>query len=426
MKIDVKQLLLLLLTFSTASSSAQRMSLDECISYALKNHPAIKNAKSTVEIRKEEYEITRKEALPSVSGSVSQGGSLGRNIDPFSNSFITNAINFNSASLNSSFTIFNGFRQRYEQATKELLIRGAAYDALALEWNTKQSVIESYYAYLLSLEAIKLKKQQLKDIETQLSGLSELVKEGQLPRTTYDEQLVQLFSEESNMLQLQNGVKNSLLNLSTVMFWNKTDSLKIDTTLTNNSTNFSRLNLQRQPNFLKAINDISISRYNGELNLIRFKPTISFNANIGTAYSSAAPDEFTFFRQLNTNFGQFAGLSLAVPIYNKGQRKHVVITNRLANIIAERNKDVALFELEQQTKSIDNDLNLANARIQQLRKQIEVSEKVYSAAYGKYKEGIINTLELSQRQTSSYQTVLSLKVEEINKSLLVKVLELYN
>lgn len=161
----------------TLNSSAQRMSLDECITYAVKNHPAIKNAKSTIEIRKEEFIISRKEALPSVSASVSQGGSLGRNIDPFSNSIITNAINFNSASLNSSVTIFNGFRQRYEQASKELLIRGATYDELALEWNTKQSVIESYYAYLLSLEAIKLKKQQIQDIETQLSGLSELVKE---------------------------------------------------------------------------------------------------------------------------------------------------------------------------------------------------------------------------------------------------------
>lgn len=421
----MKQLLLLILTFSTAISSAQRMSLEECITYALKNHPAIKNAKSTVEIRKEEYEIARKDALPSVSGSISQGGSLGRNIDPFSNNVVTNAINFNAASLNSSFVIFNGFRQRYEQASKELMVKGVTYDASVLEWSTKRNITESYYAYLLSLEAIKLKEQQIKDIKTQLSGLAELVKEGQLPRTTYDEQLVQLFSEESNMLQLQNDVKNSLLNLSTVMFWNKTDSLTIDTTLTRNEVNFSPLNLQRQPSFLKAINDISVSRYAGELNLIRFKPMISFNANVGTAYSSAAPDEFTFFRQLNTNFGQYAGVSVSIPVYNKGQKKHVLTNNRLANIIAERNREAAVFELEQQVKQLSNDVALAESRIDQLRKQIEISKRVYEAAYGKYKEGIINTLELSQRQINFYQTVMSLKVEEINKSLLVKILELY-
>jgi len=89
------------------------MGLDECIAFALKKHPTIQNTKSTIEIRKEEYQIARKEALPNISGSLSQGGSLGRNIDPFSNSFVTNAINFNSASLSNSFTIFNGFRQRY-------------------------------------------------------------------------------------------------------------------------------------------------------------------------------------------------------------------------------------------------------------------------------------------------------------------------
>jgi outer membrane protein TolC len=97
----------------------------------------------------------------------------------------------------------------------------------------------------------------------------------------------------------------------------------------------------------------------------------------------------------------------------------------LSNIIAERNKDLALFELEQQTKRTVNDLQLADNRIVQLNKQIEISKMVYDAASEKYREGIINTLELSQRQTSFYQTILSVKVEEINKSLLLRILELY-
>lgn len=401
------------------------MSLDECIAFALKNHPTIKNSKSTIEIRKEEYQIARKEALPNVSGSLSQGGSLGRNIDPFSNNFVTNAINFNSASLSSSFIIFNGFRQRFERATRELATKGALYDSNILEWNTKREVTESFYAYILSLEAVKLKRQQLLDIEKQLTGLSELVKEGQLPRTTYDEQLVQQLIEDSNLLQLQNDRGNSLLNLASFMYWNKADSLRIDTTLIKREYDTNRLNLQRQPVFLKAINDISINRYNNELNLIRFKPTLALNTSVGTAYSSAAPDEFTFFRQLNTNFNQYAGVSLSVPIYNKGQRVNVITINRLSNIIAEQNKDLALFELEQQTRRTLNDLQLADKRITQLKKQIEISKRVYDAATEKYKEGIINTLELSQRQTSFYQTVLSLKVEEINQGLLLKIIELY-
>lgn len=299
------------------------------------------------------------------------------------------------------------------------------YDNQILEWNAKRDVIESFYSYVLGLEAIELKRQQLTDINTQLSGLSELVKEGQLPRTAYDEQLVQQLLEEGNFLQLRNDVSNNLLNLATTIYWDKADSLRIDTTLNKIGYNTNRLNFQRQPIFLKAINDVSISRYNGELNLIRFKPTLAFNANIGTAYSSAAPDEFTFFRQLNTNFSQYAGVSLSVPIYNKGQRKNVATVNRLSNIIAERNKDLALFELEQQTKRTVNDLQLADNRIVQLNKQIKISKMVYDAASEKYKEGIINTLELSQRQTSFYQTILSLKVEEINRSLLLRILELY-
>ncbi len=199
--------------------------------------------------------------------------------------------NFNSASLSSSFVIFNGFRQRYERATKELETKGALYDKLILEWNTKREIIQSFYTYILGMEAVKLKKQQLGDIETQLTGISALVNAGQLPKTSHDEQLVQQLIEESNLLQLQNDVRNNLLNLATAIYWEKTDALEIDTTQHKNVTATNRLNLQRQPVFLKAVNDISISRYNYELGLIRFKPTIAFNANIGTAYSSAAPDE---------------------------------------------------------------------------------------------------------------------------------------
>ncbi len=133
----------------------------------------------------------------------------------------------------------------------------------------------------------------------------------------------------------------------------------------------------------------------------------------------------TFFRQLNTNLGQYAGVSLSVPIYNKGQKINVQSGNQLLTIIAEQTKDLARFELEQQTKQLSNDLQLAENRIVQLKKQIEVSKRVYDAASEKYKEGIINTLELSQRQTNFYQTMLSLKVEKINMSLLLRILELY-
>lgn len=421
----MKLLIVLFLIASPLISSAQRLTLDECISYALKNHPSLKNTTSTVEIRKQEYEITRKEARPGLNGSLSQTGSLGRNIDPFSNNIVTNAINFNSVGISSSFNIFNGFRQRYEEAVKELAIKGATYERIIQEWNLKRDVTQSYYNHLLNIKATNLKKQQIKDIEVQLSGLSELIREGQLPQTTYDEQLVQKLQEESNLLQLQNNMRNGLIDLTTLMYWDKKDSLMVDTTFTDLQSYTGKANLQRHPVFLKSINEISTNRYSNKLNLIRFQPNVSFNVNLGTTYSSAAPDEFTFFRQLNTNFGQYAGLSVSLPLYNKGQKKHILTTNQLSDIILEQNKDLAMFELKQETRRLQNDLELVDDRIDQLKEQIEVSRRVYAATVEKYKEGIINTLELSQRQASFYQTVLSLKVEEINRTLLLSILNLY-
>ncbi|MFT6204393.1 MAG: hypothetical protein ACI9V1_003307 [Spirosomataceae bacterium] len=131
-------------------------------------------------------------------------------------------------------------------------------------------------------------------------------------------------------------------------FGKRTDSLKVDTTLYNSTINTSnRLSLQRQPSFLKAVNDVRISRYRGNLDLIRFKLIILFNTNVGTFCSSAAPEEFTFFKQLNTNFGQYANVSLILPIYDKGQHKNAITINRLTTIITERQKELVLFELEQ-------------------------------------------------------------------------------
>lgn len=409
--------------------NGQAFSLTECLQYAEKNHPAITNSKTNVAIEGERAEIIRKNALPTVTGSFSQGGSLGRNIDPFSNTIVTNGIGFNSVAISGSVPIYNGFRQRYERGLQELKLKDVRLEVENVILQREIEITRLYYGSLLQAKAIQLKEKQIRDIAVQSNRINGLIVEGQLPTTARDELSVQLINEQNALLQFNNEFKNGLLDLETAIFWQSPRQLQIDTTTNNlpliDAKKINQPSVQQNPTYLKSQNLIGISRYNGEITLTQFKPTVSASANIGTAYSTAAPAELTLFRQFNTNFRQFVGFSVNLPIYSKGQRRNYEKINALTTLNAEQSARLIAYEFEQVIDRLTNDLLLSQQQIRLLEDQVKVAKKVYDAANERYVSGLINFFELSQWQIKYFETELSVKTERLRQRLILDVLKLY-
>lgn len=107
----VGSLLILLILLSGLSIQAQDIwSLQKCIQHAKQNNLSVKQS----EIAIKQAQLTEAQAKasrwPSLNASSSYGYSFGRTIDPVTNDFSTQSIGFNSFSINTGVTLFNGGR----------------------------------------------------------------------------------------------------------------------------------------------------------------------------------------------------------------------------------------------------------------------------------------------------------------------------
>ena len=84
--------------------------LNECIAIAVKNNLELKSSVLSANTTKINFQQSKANLLPSLSGSYNIGVNSGRSINPFTNDFVNQELTFSNARLNLDVTIFNGFR----------------------------------------------------------------------------------------------------------------------------------------------------------------------------------------------------------------------------------------------------------------------------------------------------------------------------
>ncbi len=96
--------------FISATAQTQRLTLDDCIRYAQANSFAVQQRALQTQRDEAQLDQLRQSRWPTANGSYSQGLSLGRTIDPFSNNYVQQSINSGSLGANANWNVFNGFR----------------------------------------------------------------------------------------------------------------------------------------------------------------------------------------------------------------------------------------------------------------------------------------------------------------------------
>lgn len=78
---------------------SEKLSLKESIEIALRNNINLKRSHLQAETAELNFRRTRSEVLPNLNGRYNYGINNGRSIDPFTNDFIYQKLNFSNAAL---------------------------------------------------------------------------------------------------------------------------------------------------------------------------------------------------------------------------------------------------------------------------------------------------------------------------------------
>ncbi len=394
-------------------ASAQVMTMDECMAYAVEHSVSVGKQENVLDNAKMNYRQSVASLFPSVSAGVSASTNFGRSIDPETNSYTTVSTFGNSYSLSASMPLFAGLRYVNSiRAAKVARERGysdlqIARDKVAME------VMRAYSDVVYYKGAVKIAEEHLSASRKTLRQAQKLHELGRKSAA----EVAEVASQEANydylLAEQQNNLTMAWIALREVM------NLPQDTPL----------EVAEEDGIIIGCDDIPVQRIvenalagnaqvvsselavkESKLQYARAKgawfPTISLSAGINTNYYTNFDNKQaypSFSSQFKNNSGEYVGVSMSIPIFSNLSRSASVRSSRNALRNAE-------LELSAMRSSVESEVVQACSRMEgygklynQAVKKVEASQLAYDGIAAKFENGLVTAIELQSAATTLLQ-----------------------
>ncbi|WKL49791.1 TolC family protein [Flavobacterium pectinovorum] len=400
-----KIVLIIMILFHAGAILAQQektpkiWSLEDCITYAIKNNITVKQAELTQNSAEINYKQSKYERLPSVSANASQSMNNGRSIDPITSSYVSQLINSTSAGINASMTLFKGNYINNTIKQNDLLVKQNELFVSEAKNSVLLGVAQAYLQALYYKEGIEVAKNVIVSSQEQLKQMSTKYKAGSAAGIDEANLETQLKNDEVTLITAQNNYRLQLITLKQLLELDPNESFDIvPTKLT--ADQYLIPDLKTVYNYavsnLPEIKSASLQTSIKELELSKAKsgylPTLSLTAGLNSGYTNT--QNYGFLNQFDNNFYQSAGLSLSIPIFSKYQNKANVAN---AKIEIENSKLSAVSENKQLYLKIENAWQNANSSQSQIEAAAALknsSKLAYDMSIKKSELGALSSTDL--------------------------------
>ncbi len=425
---------LILLMFGLQVGAQEKWTLNDCISFGIKNNLNLHDADLTEQIAGQNLRKSKWNLLPGVSAGSDAGMNYGRSIDPNTNGIVNTSFFNNSYYLGASVDLFNGFRFQnqisYQKFRKEAAgsNRENTTDDLAFQ------VMNAFYSVIYQQELLKIANEQKAISEMNVKKTEILVATGLKARADLLEVKANYEKDELFCIQTSNNIASAWVSLKKAM--NLPPDQEITLAKTDEdlgageiSTDVGELfkqTSQWSPYIRMYENDWKASLKLVKMARSGFFPSIRLQAAWNTGFyetnKNAANQTIAFNDQIRNNRSQFVGASLSIPIFSKNAVRSDVRQSKLQSEQAETRlneaKQTLIFEMEQNY----NELTAAWKESQQAGKQLEADSLSFQAAQKKFDQGLISVVEFytvkSRLANTSAQVLNSKLTLEIKKRIL--------
>ena len=406
------------------------MTLHDCMVYALDNSLKVK----LQELSTDDARLARRDAIlnaftPGIDAGASAQMSFGRTIDPETNTYVTTATFSNNYSVSGGIYIFNGFSAVNNiRISKTSLSMGADRDKLAKD-EVCLATMQAYYNVVYYQKLVTILEDQ---IETANSALTLAVRQEELGQKGYAdvvEMEAELASREYQLVNARNMYNDALITLKDLMFWPMDQELVIDVSMaekdavavltpmneTDGIVEYARENM---PSIAIARKSMQVAGYDLKTAKWRFAPSLYLNGGWSTGYYTYPGQEgyvpLPFWNQLTNNQGEWVGISLSFPIYNR--------LGNLSNFRRKRNAYTrASMEYQQKQRDVESevrravqDCDGAAAAFRQAERRATVQEESYHLSLKQYEQGLISALEF-QTASDNWLNAKSIKLDALLK-----------
>jgi outer membrane protein len=433
MNFRIRVLLYLIVFNLSFQLSAQEMwTLNQCISYGIKNNLKLHNTELSEKLSDQNFRQSKWNLLPSIGAGSSAGMNYGRSIDPHSNGIINTAFFNNSYSLNASMDVFRGFmlqnQIRYQKFRKEEAKNNkmSAADDLAFD------VMNAFFDVIYYEEFLKIANEQKALSELNVKKTEIMVSAGLKAQTELLEVKAQLEKDELICIQNSNSLESSWISLKKAMNFSSGQQITLANPdekpinlgeITAEIPELFKLHSVWSPKIQSYENEWKASQKDVNIRKSGYFPSIHVQAGFNTGYYETNQDAdhriIAFNDQIRNNQSQYITASLSIPVFNKNAVRFDVRRSQLYRAQAETNLELAkrdlLFDMEQNY----NDLTASWKELQQAERQLEADKLSFQAAQKKFDQGMINAVEFytvkNQLATTTGQVLHSKLTLEVKK-----------
>jgi outer membrane protein len=403
LKLFIPTIVIIFVFIINTGTYAKTYSLGDCINYALENSTDINRGKNSIE-SKESYLAQSKSALgPSVSLRVNQNtGSSNSNNYSNGEGRWNNSFNVGiSASLTSNLTLYSGGKLKNTILINKSSLEASNTDIQTKKDNLSMIVLTAYINVLLTKEQIKNSELQLKSTNKQLEYAEVRKSAGIISKSDYLNIKSRYASEKADSVVLQNKLR---LNLVSLM---QTINMPVD-----NAFDIKVPDIQKLLNYptetdvnkiytaaLRKSSEIETAEFNllsakTAINIAKADrlPTISLNGSIdiSSRYNKSIDNSK---EQVNSQISPGIGLSLSLPIFQRGQAKNQITQAGIQVKNSELNLRDVKNNLRKAIEQACIDAITANIEYEALKEQYEAEQESYNLTEEMFTQGLTNSVD---------------------------------
>ena len=387
----------------------------QCMQYAVEHNHEVKRAELELDNYRAQKTGTAGRFLPAVDANIGAQYNFGRAIDPETNGYTDVNTFYNGYSLQASLPVFDGFSRVHAlKAAKASELMGQS----ALQQSRSQtalSVLQAFTDVAYYEGLVKMAREKIEETTLLLQQTRVLEEVGRKSRAEVAQVEAQKAEADYELTRQQNLLASAMLELKKSMAFPLSEELRVK------SEESQGLRPVSEDSYSAGISlpcDSSLFTLNSSLQMARYQmqasrhewrqaraalfPTLSLSAGLNTTYYHTlhANSGQSFHAQFKNNMGEYVGITLSIPLFDRLQTVTSIRRAKNNYRIARENYEQKRLELEKLGREAWQDWIGYLKQTEQMAKKVEADSLSHQLTRRQFEEGLSTAIDL---QTTSTQ-----------------------
>jgi outer membrane protein len=425
-----------MLQVTVMAQPTYRYTLQQCIDTAVARNIQVRQNSLQAEAAGVNLKQARANILPDLNASFDHGINQGRSIDPFTNTYVNQSVNYAGYGVNSGVVLFSGLS--LQNAIRQ---NAFAYDASRMELqqakdNLTLNVILAYLQVLNNEDLLASSAKQKELSAKQLERLEILDREGAISPAQLADVKGQLMNDELAILNLRNSLETSKLALAQLMNVPYHTSMTLERI---NADEFLTVYIKSNDQVYETalqqfslVKAVALRKRSAEYALKSARgtlfPSLILGGGLQTNYSSVAQNatgKIGYNEQVKNNIFSTINLGLRFPILNSFRTRNNIrladITVRNSELVEENTK----VQLRQQIEQAHLNMTNGYERYKTLVEQVAAYAISYKAAEARFSAGVGTSVDYLIAKNNLDRANINLITAKYDFVLRKKVLDFY-